>query len=218
MVFCIAAAQPAQADFMEFLFPSLKNQKYDPTKTMKAPFAEDPQAPSTTATSNIIGATPQEHVAAHLPHRSETQIAEWVTGAVANALTFEGLDAAADMQVKSAYFSPAGLKQFQAFLEEHKLTKATQSKQYVVRAFVNGAPDILNEGAVDKRYRWLVDAPIMISIMEAGLDDYRKAGQTASQEGKIQVQIGRVDKPLPSNPDGLVIETWKGTLQPAKLN
>lgn len=214
----LAAAPPAQADLMEFLFPSLKNQKYDPTKTMKAPFADNPHEADAISSQTTVGVVPQEKIPVHLAHRSEQQIADWVMASVSTAMTFENTDFETDMQKKSQYFSAGALKQFSEFLTEHKLANAVQSQKYVVRAFVNGDPSLLNQGAVEGRYRWLFSAPVMISIMEAGLKDYRQAAQTASQEGTIQVQVGRVEKPGQNNPDGLVIEIWKGTLQPAKLN
>ncbi len=206
--------QPAKADLWEFFFPSLTRQKYDPTKTMKAPFAENPNQADENADTDMVL---KEGIPLHLPHRNEDQVGEWLIGTISAALTFEEGDFQAAMRAKQALFNPEGQKQFLQFLQDNKLGSAVQSQQYAVRAFVKGNPTLLNQGEVGGRYRWLYSAPVMISIMDADLDDYKGASETASQEGTVQVQVGRIENLSADNPDGIVIESWKGTMEPAKI-
>ena len=74
----------AQASFWEFLFPSLKSTRPDPSKTLEAPFADrekiNNSANKNEKTTNTI---PLD-----LPHRSPGQLEGWLMQNIPNQLTF----------------------------------------------------------------------------------------------------------------------------------
>jgi len=216
VVFLLMSLQvnSAQAGLLEFLFPNIKRQTYDPSKTMKAPFAQDRNEKEEGTDAERVF---KEAIPIEMAHRNEKQVADWVMNVLSDVLTFEDPDVKADYLRKKVFFSANGEKQFSQFLQDNKLYDALKTRRYVLRAFVNGKPSVVNQGAIGGRYRWLFKAPVMISIMEARSNDYTKLSDVASQEGVVQIQVGRIKKTSAENPEGMVVESWKGSLRPANV-
>jgi hypothetical protein len=203
-----AHAVPAQAGVLEFFFPMLKNTEPDPSRTLTAPFAE-PQAPGQ---EKVEKGLPENAVPLDYPHRPSAQIGEWVTSAVSEALTFEQDNYQETLTTISKHFDATGKQQYTQFLADNNIIKVLDSKRYYVRGFVREIPLLLNEGAVDNRYHWLYEVPVMVSYMDRNMNGYKNA-EPVNQQISLTIQVGRVPGQQTQQDMDIVIERWSGKLQ-----
>jgi len=211
---------PAQANWVDFFFPMLKDTSDDPSNTLRAPFAEKLEKPEGETTEGGEGTTEVNAqsqstltVPMHLSHRSDREIAQWVTTAVSEAITFEDADYVTEMEEHRKIFDAKGWEQFQAFLTETSMIKVIESDRYQMRSYVRGTPILLNEGAVSKRYRWLYEVSANISYLERNVSDYKDV-EPQNRSIKILVQIGRTKDA--DNEEGLLLERWDGKIVKAE--
>lgn len=198
----------AEINWLQFFFPSLSQpEKELPAKTLRAPFA-DPAVTAMPKEAIPAGQTglPENHVPLDSPHKSAAQVAQWVTSATAGALTFTGDDYDKELQANAVNFDLDGRKQYLEFLRSSGLLQALDSRQYHIRSFLQEVPILLNRGAAGERYHWLYETSVMISYLERGEKDYKRAKKPINQFIKLTVQVGRT-KDETAGKD-LVIESW----------
>lgn len=206
-----AAPLPAQAGWLEFFFPTLAPKPYDPTQTMRAEFAPPPQgdaaADANTAPAKVT--LPEDHIPLDRAHKDNDELGQWLMMALAESLTFSQGDINAVLTKTRFYFDDAGYAQYTAFLRESAIQQSLQSGRYTVHAFAQEKPLMLNQGAVDGRYRWLLEIPVMVSFIERGAKDYKKI-KPVNKNFIFLVQIGRL--PPKEGHSAVVIErlTLKG--------
>lgn len=211
----VFAAGQAQAGILQFLFPSLKNtSEPDPAQTLQAPFAQPavPVVPTAQGQPAPQASLPENFVPLDVPHRNSEQVAEWLMMTVSEALTFTDVNYQTSLDKSAVYFNPAARQQFLTFLQEANIQPTLHAAQYNVRSFVTEAPLLLNEGAIEKRYRWLYEVPVMVSYMAKGADGYKKnAAQPVNQMLTLKIQVGRTTDHAEIGKD-IIIETWAGTV------
>lgn len=215
-VLAVFAAGPVQAGIIQFLFPMLKDTSQpDPAQTLQAPFAEAKPAPVTgpgQVAEQPKPSLPENFVPLDVPHRNSDQVADWLVMTVSEALTFTDVPYQTALDKTAAYFNPAARQQFLTFLQEANIQPTLIAGQYSVRSFVPEAPLLLNEGAIEKRYRWLYEVPVMVSYMAKGVNGYKKNSvQPVNQMLTLKVQVGRTSDHADIGKD-IIIETWVGTV------
>lgn len=141
-----------------------------------------------------------------LPHRRVAEIDQWLTSVISETMNFTQADVNQDLQKTRDYFNEEGRAQYIQSLRDHDIAKALQSGRYTVRNYVEGTPLLLNEGALDGRYRWLFQVPVTLTFLETGVRDYKEV-QPINKTLEINVQVGRVDTQA-MDEIGLLIETW----------
>ncbi|MCK6418349.1 MAG: DotI/IcmL family type IV secretion protein [Alphaproteobacteria bacterium] len=209
MVLLVAAPAAHAAGLKDFFFPMLKEETPDPTKTLQAPFAQQPEQPPTNAPAAAASAEnslPQNAVPLQLPHRSTEQIGQWAVMAVSEALTIEGADMAAHLQKIRPHFEPSTFAAQQQFYADSGIAGALADGRYQLRSFVQSAPLLLNEGAVEGRYRWLFEVPVMLSYLPRGAQEYQHA-EPINRNLRLTVQVGRSAQA--PGMDGVWIEYWR---------
>ena len=199
----------AQASLLEFFFPSLKKEEYDPTKTMVAPFAVGQGAEE----KDRLNGLPVNAVPLSQPHLVVNEIAEWVMNQAGEAMNFETNDYAGELAAHAVSFNAAGNAQYQKFLTEMNIVKIIESERYSVRSHVENTPLLLNEGLIKGRYRWLFRVPIVMTYMDRDVNGYKGQKAPITQRATVNVQIGRIAA-SDVKPDGLQIEQWSGTVEP----
>lgn len=141
------------------------------------------------------------------PHRQPGQITVWVSKAISDALDFDPLRYDAHLQDQGGIMTPYAQEAFKAFMAKDNLLSALQSNDLVMRAFVTDASRVLNQGAIQGRYRWLLETPVTISFMPRGVSDYSTI-KPKSQRINVRTQVGRVEQTgQGSNQEGVMIET-----------
>jgi hypothetical protein len=205
-----AMPAPAHADgWLEFFFPTLKEQGPDPSETMQAPFANpdaviDEPNPSEGLQDT---ATPL-----HMRHRINSAITKWVEDTVPELMSYNTADFQQTYKQKRKKLSETGNKEYVAFLKDKNFLTTLNSGKYDVRAFVTDLPEMKKEGAVGGRYRWLYRVEVMVSYVPSGLRDYKLANdkETITQEMVIFLQVGRHNNV--DNEHGILVETWSGKI------
>lgn len=199
----------AYAGVLEFFFPSLRKEEYDPAKTMVAPFAVGQGVEEKERLKEL----PVNSVPLSQPHLVVSEIAEWVMGVSAEAMNFETNDFTAELAGHVGPFNQAGTAQYQVFIRDMNILKIIESERYSVRSHVENTPLLLNEGLIKGRYRWLFSVPVIMTYMDRNVNGYKGKEVPITQRAMVNVQIGRIDA-SDDKPDGLQIEQWSGKVEP----
>jgi len=209
---CVFALLPAPAKagdgLMEMFFPWLyeDNTGPDPAQTLQAPFAYDPNKPvQETAVEDRSTGGPMD-----VAHRGEEQIGKWLMTAVSEIMMFEKPDYKASLREARPYFDAVGYKEYLTFLQSNNILKVLGSEEYYIRSFVQEIPFLLNEGAVDGRFRWLFEVEVMTSYMDRSMKDYKNAAPV-NQGVVLKIQVGR--SPDAKGEHGVFIESWSGKVE-----
>ena len=99
--------------------------------------------------------------------------------------------------------TPYAIESFKAFMAKDNLLEALKSNSLTMRVFITEPGRLLNQGAVQGRYRWLIEAPVTISFLPRGTSDYTGI-EPKSQRINVRTQVGRVAEDAA---DGVMIET-----------
>jgi hypothetical protein len=202
----LATAFPARANVLEFLFPSLKKEQYNPYETLTAPFANDEASQKERAKEKLDDLSK--------PHRTQREIGNWLGMKTSDLLTFKADTYQQYLRDIEPSFSQDGLTAYTAFLQEHTIMKVLGTGQYDITTIKQGEPLLLNEGAIDGRYRWLFEVPVMISYIKRNITDYKNV-TPVNRTYTIRLQLGRVQDVSQdvSNEHGLLIESFNGAAQ-----
>lgn len=173
-----------------------------PPPSGAAPFAE-------TLTSDV----PEEGGIKSLPmdkaHRSPSEMRNWTSVAISEVMSLDGASLQNRLQEVRSYFTAAGFKQYEAYLDESGLAESLTSKALRASAYVEQEPLQLNEGAVKGVYRWLYQAPVTISYIPSNVRQYNSKVEAVNKKVNVRIQIRRVS--LPDDPDAMQIESWTVT-------
>ena len=213
--FALLSFKPAFAGFLEFFFPALRSQEHQPqfdreAGAVKAPFAElgvreENAAPD--MQQKIPDQLSALHGALDVSHRSTEAISDWVALAVAEALVFDRSDFLQDLQTTEIYFDEAGRAQYIGFLNDAGVSSALRARTHDIKSFAQKTPLLLNEGAVEGRYRWLYEVPVKVSFVQIGRKGYEDSN-VVSKDYTIRLQVGRQSARISEL--GILIETWEG--------
>lgn len=176
---------------------------------VQAPFREPGQI-SDTSTAQRMGLTYQPPVSEETaitidqPHRTPNKALEWVAAFASRSLNLDPLRYESHIADASTYMTPYAVDALKEYLNRDQLLEAVRSNNLTMRAFVEGPGRILNQGAVQGRYRWLVETPVTVTFLPRDTIDYSEV-TPKNRRMKIRTQVGRV--PQGGN-EGMLIETW----------
>lgn len=140
------------------------------------------------------------------PNRTNAEISAWTQTAVASALSFGPEDVNEKVTAAKKMFVASGWTDYASYVKQAQLMERVRQQNLTLSTILNGDAVILNSEAVEKRYRWLVRVPVMMTFISK---DVVTKEQKPVGTGKftLTLQIGRVDKNL--GDDGIAIESWK---------
>jgi hypothetical protein len=204
--FLIINVPVAQAGWFDFFFrPSIRNNEdLKPSQTLLAPFADqDAVIEEFDPTGNFELAVPLDQ-----RHRPNAEISKWVQQIVPTVLTYNSDNYEKEYVEIIKNFSKVGAKEFVKFLQERNIVKTLRTGRYNVTGIVQGYPVIINERALEGRYRWLVQVEVLVTYIDNRVKRIKdaKEGDMITQELVLTLQLGRVRGV--DNPHGLLIETW----------
>lgn len=207
LIFTFVQPSPARADSLwEFFFPSLKQNKPDPSETLQAEFADDNQVIKSQHVDDGLG---ENSTPLNLRHRPSADIAQWVQDVLPDLMSYSSDNYKEEYKTKVLNLDKSAKSEYLKFLKEKNYLKTLESGRYDIKAFVQEIPIILNEGEVEGRYRWLYKVKMMVTYVTKGAKDYKKVqdSEAISQTMYVTVQVGRVKtKDLPKYPEGIVNE------------
>ena len=202
-VFFLSAPQVKAEGWLDLFFP-MQPKGPQPAETLRAPFADnDIVIEELDAQGN-----PQDVTPLHLRHRTNTVITRWVQQAVPIMLSYQADGYKDQYRAKVLNFSKTGAGEYLKFLKDNNFLKTLDTGRFDISGFIQDYPVILNEGAVDGRYRWVYKANIMVTYLRRGVKDYAdvRDGDSLSRTYVVTFQVGRHKDA--GNEHGLLIETW----------
>lgn len=180
-----------------------KQPGMDPSETLIAPFADEG-----TKDMGMFRGKPGDAVNLKYAHTSEGEIGRWLMKAASESLTIPAEAGPEALEKFRPYFSDKGFQQYKSFLNRNSIMKVIESGRYDINSYAAEIPLTLNTGAVEDRFRWLFEVPVMISYMDKTGFDYKTDKEAITQKIMLTVQVGRVDNA--DNYYNTVIESWSG--------
>lgn len=207
VAFALGFASPAPAhaadSWLEFFFPSLKQQKPDPSQTGMAEFADEN---AVITAPSVEDGLPENSTPLHIRHRPSADVAKWIENVLPDLMSYEADHYKDQYKQKVLLFNETSKAEYLKFLKESNFIKTLETGRYDINSFVEEIPLIMNEADVEGRYRWLYKTRIMVTYVAKGATDYRlvKDGDTITQSMYVTVQVGRVkSSELPKLPEGM---------------
>lgn len=146
------------------------------------------------ATTNNLGSA----------NRTSDEILAWGEKAVADSLSFTAGEFNQTIRTNKKYFLKDGWAEYGAYLKDSKLLGVAQSNKYYINTIVNGTPMIVNSGALNGIFRWVVSVPIITTVNQSNTSGEQKP--ISSSKLKIDLMISRVGK---GGVDGVAVEKWR---------
>lgn len=188
------------------LFPYFTPQEKPVDETLRAPFAapETENAPRNELTA-LYDEAQLKLKSLDQPHRSSDEIGRWLINAISEIMSIDADVYQDHLKHLSTGMNENAMSGFSTFVAQGNIISVLSSGGMKLTGFADGAPVLLNEGAVDGRYRWLFDVPVTISYIPKNQKKYSGTIPQAQKVG-VTVQVGRVPKGQGS--DEMMIETF----------
>lgn len=146
------------------------------------------------------------------PHRANPQVGEWLGPALAAMLNFSAAGYDDHIRAMEADADERARTDFHGFVTGSNILATLGENNYRLAASMEGAPLLLNKGAVDGRYRWLFEVPMLLTFLPADAKSYTDT-QHLNQHVLVTAQVGRVSYNV--NADELMIESFAVKKNPA---
>lgn len=135
------------------------------------------------------------------PHRTASQLQEWLTAVVSESLTFEGRDYDKVLRAVRPYFTQKGYDEYTGYLESIQLNDNLTRSNYRAGIFFDQNPYVGKGFAFEGAYRWQARMPISLSFSS------RSDDVIVNRKLLIDVQIGR--HKVEQDTSVVLIEGWK---------
>lgn len=171
-----------------------------PEETLVAPFGASGATPAAAADAGA-------ETGLDKPHMETTKVAEWYATLLSEMMTVDPADYDEKRRALFPVLDGAALQDYDSFLADNNIMAVMQEQDMIMSGFVEDQPSLLRNGNFDGIYRWVYRAPVTVTLMRRGVDNYED--YDVEEEGRnlqlsVQAQIGRIE--LDENNDGLIIE------------
>jgi len=129
-------------------------------------------------------------------HRSEREIADWVSDIVATSLQFQAGQTNTKLLAVKPNFTDSGYKAYLTFLGSQPFAAALRDQTLSLNSAVNATPLLIGQGASGGRFAWAYEMPVIMT----------PKGQKSLKPVTVRIQIGRNAKG--AAPHGVLIENW----------
>ncbi|MDB5490268.1 MAG: hypothetical protein JWO78_117 [Micavibrio sp.] len=177
----------------------------DPTATLVAPFADSTATPAKAGERNIMRLSTNT-APLDQPHRSSADLAEWLSQAMSETLSFNAENYKANLKTLSKGMNADALAQYDSWVNTSGILAVLQTNGMQLNGSVEEKPFLVNEGPVSGRYRWLYEVPVLISFVPRGATALDKESTADDRKLLLTIQIGRVAES--QLPDHVMIESW----------
>ncbi len=131
------------------------------------------------------------------PHRSASELSDWISETAANALLFTPGQSVTKLNQLRPLFTAQGYTSYLNFLASKGLIDPLKTQTLSLSTIVSNAPLLIGQGASAGRYAWAFEVPVVLSV-----------GRPATNTPAIlRIQFGRAANG--AKPHGLLIENWQ---------
>lgn len=121
----------------------------------------DKPAPVRFATDNewrIVQAVPLDK-----PYLAQSDLIQWVSNVVPKLFDYDFINYKIELQKNEQYFTENGWKAFLTMLSGYADYSAIKNAKLFVNGVPSGAPFVLNQGLLERKYSWWVQMPLNIN-------------------------------------------------------
>lgn len=129
------------------------------------------------------------------PNMNSVALLVWANEAAVSTYSYNFVTYRKSLQDASDYFTQKGWKAFMNALKESRILDNVISKKLVVSAVATGAPIILTQGIIRKKYTWKVQIPMLVT--------YQSATQLKKQSLVVTMLISRTQKNIGNRSIGI---------------
>lgn len=129
------------------------------------------------------------------PVVSTAALLQWANQAAVTAYSYDFVRYRKQLQTASQYFTPEGWQNFEAALKRSRNLETVITRKLVVTAVATGAPVMLDQGRIGRRYAWKVQMPMLVT--------YQSASTVFQQPLTVTMIISRVS--MLNVPKGIAI-------------
>jgi len=145
-------------------------------------------------------------------NRTSDEIIAWASHAATSALTLTPTDMNNQFGEIKKSFSPQGWSEYGAYVQQAQIVDMVQNRQYSVNAIIKNGALIVDSGAANGSYHWLVKLPIMVTLLHDDGQGHPQAMQGGDFD--LTLQVGRMPQGSGA-PDNMAVESWRIAAKPA---
>lgn len=144
------------------------------------------------------------------PHRTYSEIEEWIGMSVSEALSINPENFQNTLRDLQPDFTEDALQQYRSHLSQSGIFKALAENNLKTSVLIELPPALLNEGVLDNIYRWLYEVPVTVTFLPAGTTSY-EGFDPVNRKLLVRLQVRRVPLEQDNNLDLLRIDQWNVT-------
>lgn len=126
-----------------------------------------------------------------IPHRSESDLANWLMQVIPQSMTFTIADLNARFQANAVNFTQAGLVSYRDYLQNSGYMQRMQRENLRISGFTDLRPILLNEGVAGNVYKWLFDVPLRVSLVSEQASNLRDL-KPVTETLMVRLQLTRI--------------------------
>lgn len=97
------------------------------------------------------------------PYISQPDLIQWVSTVIPGLFNYDFINYKIELQKNEHYFTPEGWKRFLTFLNGYAAYSAVIRSKLFINGEPTGAPFIINQGLLERKYSWWVQIPLNIN-------------------------------------------------------
>lgn len=140
------------------------------------------------------------------PHLSLREVEAHVENIVVEALSLDEDMYEPQVQKMKGFFTNDGYQQYLNFLKSNSILQSLRQQNLRMTVFIDEPAFLLNQGALQGRYRWLYEVPITVNYLPSDTRKYTPRFEHVNTNLKVMMQLGRVQDP--EDPYALKVESW----------
>ena len=141
-------------------------------------------------------------------HRTDNEMKTYLTKVASESLAFRKENFTEVIQNIKPYFTEAGFEKYRKYILSSGIVETVRTKDVHVGAYVETPPLFLNDSVMNKKYKWLYEMPMVVSLVP---NDQKTLAEDADQyvnsEFTLRLQVTRVQDEDNAF-DGMKVEDW----------
>ena len=179
--------------------PTAPQENFSPPEeeTYPSPFPDTPEVDPNNALYKLyLGPQNAESVASDtrqtsVAHRTNEQLSSWLMSAVPALFNYNNKDMNKQYAENIKLFNASGLALYRDYLAKSGFLLEMRDNKKQLTAMVPSAPQLLNDGVANDRYKWLYDVPLMVTLIPEGASNLRQQ-KPDSRQLIVRLQLTRV--------------------------
>ncbi len=163
--------QTFMEEYFSWALPKKEVEGARPIDTLQAPFADQNISLNKSELEQLYDRAQRKDAENYisnltLPHRSHTEIDEWILEVIGASLNFKLADMKTFGQTITPYYSQKGLDEFKNFLIDINVMGIMKTHKKKLSSYISDQPALEREESVNGVYTWVFEVPTFISYID----------------------------------------------------